>query len=50
LVEIRETVKEIVLPVYVEKELPVAPKPVPAMKPLFASRADDELLDYGADQ
>ncbi len=47
LVEIRETVKEIVLPVYVEEELPVAPKLVPAMNPLFASRADDELLDYG---
>jgi mRNA-degrading endonuclease RelE of RelBE toxin-antitoxin system len=47
LVEIRETVKEIVVPVYVQSETAVAPKPRPEMKPLFAERSDDELLGYG---
>ncbi|MBK8467563.1 MAG: DEAD/DEAH box helicase [Chloracidobacterium sp.] len=39
LVEIRETVKEIVVPKYVEVEQP--------KRPLFESRTDDELLGYG---
>lgn len=47
LVEIRETVKEIVVPVYVQAELVLPPKPVSALKPLFAGTADDELLGYG---
>jgi len=47
LVEIRETVKEIVVPVYVQTELILPPKPAPALKPLFADTADDELLGYG---
>ncbi len=42
LVEIRETVREIAVPVYVQKELPLAPKPA-----LFADATDDELLGYG---
>ena len=45
LVEIRETVKEVIIPVYVQAELPAprkAPKP-----PLFADKPDDELLGYG---
>ena len=42
LVEIRETVKEIVVPVYVQEVLPVPPKP-----PLFAGLQDAELLGYG---
>jgi len=42
LVEIRETVKEITVPKYVQKELPAKPKPL-----LFAQRSDDELLGYG---
>jgi len=45
LVEIRETVKDVIVPVYVQKELPAprkAPKP-----PLFADKSDDELLGYG---
>src|SRR5580700_6437019 len=42
LVEIRETVKEIVLPVYVQAELLARPKPC-----LFAERSDEELLGYG---
>ena len=42
LVEIRETVQEIFVPVYVQAELPTPPKPR-----LFANRPDDELLGYG---
>ena len=45
LVEIRETVKEVIVPVYVQAEFPAprkAPKP-----PLFANKSDDELLGYG---
>lgn len=42
LVEIRETVQEILIPTYVE-----APKPVPAKKPLFTNISDDDLLSYG---
>jgi mRNA-degrading endonuclease RelE of RelBE toxin-antitoxin system len=47
LVEIRETVKEIVVPVYVQTELVLPPKPATALKPLFAGTADNELLGYG---
>ena len=36
LVEIRETVKEIVVPVYVQTELAAAPKPAAEKKPIFA--------------
>jgi mRNA-degrading endonuclease RelE of RelBE toxin-antitoxin system len=45
LVEIRETVKEIIVPVYVQ--IPAAPKPLAAAALLFAGRTDDELLGYG---
>lgn len=41
-VEVRETVKEIFVPKYVEVDQPTPPKPK-----LFASLADDELLGYG---
>src|ERR1700730_16949777 len=47
LVEIRETVKEIVIPVYVQTEAAPPPKPPPEMSRLFAGRSDDELLGYG---
>ncbi len=47
LVEIRETVKEIVLPVYVQTELPAVPKQTVAKPLLFAETSDDELLSYG---
>ncbi|MBE2257950.1 MAG: DEAD/DEAH box helicase [Rhodobacteraceae bacterium] len=51
LVEIRETVKEIVVPAYTQKalraELVLEPKPAPELPPLFAGRSDDELLGYG---
>jgi len=47
LVEVRETVKEIVVPVYVQAEFPAAPKPASEKKPIFAGTPDDELLSYG---
>src|SRR5207302_10391564 len=47
LVEVRETVKEIVVPVYVQAETAAPRKTPPEMKPLFAKRSDDELLGYG---
>ena len=47
LVEIRETVKEVVVPVYVQTELPVAaPGPV-EQKPLFGHVSESDLLCYG---
>src|SRR5207244_7210033 len=46
LVEIRETVKEVLVPVYVQAELPVAPTPA-AARPLFASMSEESLLEYG---
>jgi mRNA-degrading endonuclease RelE of RelBE toxin-antitoxin system len=42
LVEVRETVKEVVVPVYREQELPLPPKPL-----LFAETQEAELLGYG---
>jgi mRNA-degrading endonuclease RelE of RelBE toxin-antitoxin system len=42
LVEIRETVQEVIVPVYVPTELPTPPKPT-----LFANTPEDELLNYG---
>ena len=42
IVEIRETVKEVVVPIYVHKERPVQPKPK-----LFTNKTDDELLTFG---
>src|SRR5436305_7231684 len=36
LVEIRETVKEVVVPVYIQLEFPAAPKPPAAPKAIFA--------------
>ena len=47
LVEIRETVQEIVVPVYVQLELAAAPKPADEARPIFAGKSDDELLGYG---
>ncbi len=41
-VEIKETVREIAVPVYVQKELPLALKPA-----LFSNLTDEELLGYG---
>ena len=47
LVVIRETVKEVVVPVYVQAEFVLASKPTAQKKPLFAGVTDDELLGYG---
>jgi mRNA-degrading endonuclease RelE of RelBE toxin-antitoxin system len=44
LVEIRETVQEIIVPTYVEVE---TPKTIKSNKPLFTHLSDDELLGYG---
>jgi mRNA-degrading endonuclease RelE of RelBE toxin-antitoxin system len=50
LVEMRETVKEIIVPVYLQTEAPVSPRLPATMTPLFAARSDDELLGYGVPQ
>jgi hypothetical protein len=42
IVEIRETVQEILVPVYVQAQLPL-----PTKKPLFANRSFEELMGYG---
>lgn len=47
LVEIREAVKEIVVPVYVKTEIPLATKPIVDKLPIFAGQTDVELLGYG---
>src|SRR5438270_9866494 len=45
LVEIRETVKEIVVPQYVQKQ--IRPLKQAKIDKLFAGKSDDELLGYG---
>src|SRR5208283_6207340 len=47
LVEIRETVKEIVVPVYVQAVLPERQELVADKKPVFMLTSDEELLSYG---
>lgn len=47
LVEIRETFKEIVVPVYVQAEIVAAPPPLIEKESIFAEMSDDELLGYG---
>ena len=47
LVEIRETVREIVVPVYVQAVLHEQPQQVVEKKPVFTLTSDDELLGYG---
>jgi hypothetical protein len=47
LVEIRETVQEIVVPVYVQTELALAPQLAAEKKVIFSGMPDDELLGYG---
>jgi mRNA-degrading endonuclease RelE of RelBE toxin-antitoxin system len=46
LVEIRETVKEVVVPVYVHAEIAAAPESA-TKRVIFATRSNDELLGYG---
>ncbi len=47
LVEIRETVKEVVVPVYVQTEIVATPQPSVEKECIFAEMPDDELLGYG---
>ncbi|MDU7588381.1 MAG: 3'-5' exonuclease, partial [Acidovorax sp.] len=48
LVEVRETVQQVVVPVYVQAQLPLAPKrDTSSARLLFANSPDDELLGYG---
>jgi len=47
LVEIRETVKEVVVPVYVQSEIVATPRPSVEEKRIFAEMPDDELLGFG---
>ncbi|MGP1684874.1 MAG: UvrD-helicase domain-containing protein, partial [Giesbergeria sp.] len=48
LVEVRETVQQVMVPVYVQAQLPLASKQgAPSTRLLFAGLPDDELLGYG---
>jgi mRNA-degrading endonuclease RelE of RelBE toxin-antitoxin system len=47
LVEIRETVKEIVVPLYVQAKPAATPALAAERNPIFAEISDDELLGYG---
>ena len=47
LIEIRETVQEVIVPTYVQAEIDLTPTPTPAIKPLFTNITDDELFGYG---
>jgi hypothetical protein len=48
LVEVRETVKEIIVPVYIEAAAEMPPAPVAPLKiKIFAEVSEDELLGYG---
>src|SRR4029077_21179998 len=46
IVEVRETVKEITVPVYVQTEFPLQ-KPAPRKQAIFAGTSDEELLGHG---
>lgn len=47
LVEIRETVQEIIVPVYIQVEVAAKAAPPIQLPPIFARVSDDELLSYG---
>src|ERR1700687_2935147 len=47
LVEIRETVKEVVVPIYVQADHAASPKRSPEKQPIFAGVSNEELLGYG---
>ncbi len=47
LVEIRETVQQIVVPVYVQGEAAAPAKPAAAERLIFDGMSDEELLGYG---
>ncbi|HPH08096.1 MAG TPA: 3'-5' exonuclease [Methylotenera sp.] len=45
LIEIRETVQEVIVPTYVQAEIDLTSTPI--LKPIFTNITDDELLGYG---
>jgi mRNA-degrading endonuclease RelE of RelBE toxin-antitoxin system len=47
LVEIRETVKEVIVPTYAQAEPTIPARPSSEQKPLFVGVSDDEFLSYG---
>ena len=47
LVEIRELVKEVIVPVYMQTEVDLAKKPNLIKSPIFSEMSDEELLGYG---
>lgn len=47
LVEIRETVKEVVVPVYVQTEVATPSRPEVGKQPLFGDLSDDDILGFG---
>ena len=47
LVEIRETVQEIIVPVYIQAELAAKPEPKIQLPLIFANVSDDDFLGYG---
>jgi mRNA-degrading endonuclease RelE of RelBE toxin-antitoxin system len=47
LVELRETMKEIIVPVYMQTEIAAVPQLAAEKKLIFAAMSDDELLGYG---
>jgi mRNA-degrading endonuclease RelE of RelBE toxin-antitoxin system len=47
LVEIREMVKEVIIPVYIRSEFTLTPKSEPSKNPIFTTISDEEFLSYG---
>jgi mRNA-degrading endonuclease RelE of RelBE toxin-antitoxin system len=47
LVEIRELVKEVIVPVYVQTEIEMVAKPTISKSPIFSELSDEELLSFG---
>jgi len=47
IVKIRETIKEVVVPVYLQEETPIPAKAASKKPLLFQARSDEELLGYG---
>jgi len=47
LIEIRETIKEVVVPVYIQTEMSLSSKSATEKNPIFEKTSDDELLGFG---
>jgi mRNA-degrading endonuclease RelE of RelBE toxin-antitoxin system len=47
LIEIQETIKEVVVPVYIQTEMSLSSKSTTEKNPIFQKTSDDELLGYG---